>query len=372
MNEVVIAVAGAGKTKRIADSVTSAVDKGRVLVLTYTVRNQLEDASRIAAKQCCDHECPDVMGWMGFLLNHIIRPYLPLLYPEVELRGLGIDPDTFMYLKGVDRYFNAAGDAYPGTLAKLAIDVVKASGMRPIKRLELIYDAVYIDEAQDLRGNDLEIVRALFKSNIDVTIVCDPRQSVLSTSKHDQKHKQYKGVGVVSFYRDMEQKKLCSISDMNETHRFTPEIANFSDLIILKELGFSKTLSKVCSNEAHQGIFVIDMSEIQTYSSLYGATILRNDVRAGEFSGFDVANFGECKGMQRDHVVIVATQAILSFIAKGKRLSEESMCKFYVAVTRARYSVAIAADDPAKLMKSLATEKSPFFGCGLKRWVKFE
>lgn len=361
MNRVLVAVAGAGKTHRIASEIVESGHKERVLVLTYTVRNQLEDASRIARAEENRANQPHIMGWMTFLLNEVIRPYLPLKYPDVELRGLGINPPTFQHLKRCRRYFNRDGDAYPGTLAKLANDVMKASRNAPIKRLELLYDAIYIDEAQDLRGNDLEIIAALFKSEIDVTVVLDPRQAVLSTTKHDTKNKPYRGVKVLGFYRNLEDRNLCTVESLNETHRFVPEIATFSDFVIGGLANFPKTISHVTSEGGHQGIFIIPKDYVREYAEQHDATILRWNKSSGSYPGLPVANFGECKGMQCDHVVVIATTPFVDFLVKGIPLPEESACKFYVAVTRARYSAAIAVDDAESVFAAISLSSSALY-----------
>lgn len=366
MNKVLVAVAGAGKTHRIANEIAESRCRDRILVLTYTVRNQLEDASRIALAEENSEGQPCVMGWMTFLLNEIVRPYLPLKYPAVELRGLGIDPPTFKYLEDKNRYFNKDGDAYPGTLAKLAVDVAKASKNAPMKRLELLYDAIYIDEAQDLRGNDLEIIASLFKSTINITVVFDPRQSVLATTKHDTKNKPYRGVRAMDFYKKMEEKKLCIVENLNETRRFVPEIAAFSDFVISGHGNFPKTISHVVGKGGHQGVFIISKDKVQGYAKQHNATILRWSKSSGDYPSLPVANFGECKGMQCDHTVIIATAPIVNFLVKGTPLSEESACKFYVAVTRARYSVAIAVDDAESVFCAIEQPASALRGmCSL-------
>lgn len=360
MNKVLAAVAGAGKTHRIACEISENRHRGRILILTYTIRNQLEDASRIALTGANGATQPRIMGWMTFLLNEIVSPYLPLKYPHVQLKGLGVNPPSFQYLKGSRRYFDRDGGAHPDTLAKLAVDVIKASKNAPIKRLELLYDAIYIDEAQDLRGNDLEIIKSLFKSEIDTTVVLDPRQSVLATTKHDTKNKQYKGVKALDFYTNLELQKLCSIDILNETHRFIQEIATFSDLIINGHGKFPETISHVTSRGEHRGIFIIPKDQIREYTKRYNATILRWNKRSGSYPGLPVANFGECKGMQCDHVVVIATTAFVNFLTKGAPLSEESACKFYVAATRARYSVAIAVNDAESVFTAISQPSSAF------------
>ena len=57
--------------------------------------------------------------------------------------------------------------------------------------------------------------------------------------------------------------------------------------------------------------------------------------------------------MTREDVVIKASEPIEKLLTTGTRLSPSSACGFYVAVTRARYSVAIGVKDPAKVAKAM-------------------
>jgi DNA helicase-2/ATP-dependent DNA helicase PcrA len=52
-------------------------------------------------------------------------------------------------------------------------------------------------------------------------------------------------------------------------------------------------------------------------------------------------NYGESKGLGFDRVLIYPTKPILDFILNNKDLDGMSRAKFYVAITRARYSVGI-------------------------------
>ncbi|OBA54594.1 hypothetical protein A5774_04450 [Corynebacterium sp. EPI-003-04-2554_SCH2473622] len=47
-------------------------------------------------------------------------------------------------------------------------------------------------------------------------------------------------------------------------------------------------------------------------------------------------------------MIILATGAIQDFCLKGKELKDKSACGFYVAVTRAQYSVAIVINQSRK------------------------
>lgn len=368
MNSVVIAVAGAGKTEEIATRIAGEKNTRRVVLLTYTERNQREDAARVVSKLSSVQGVPEVSGWCSFLINQVIRPYLPALYPHVKLRGLGRDPASFMGLSGPNQFFSPAGDVYPGKLALLATKVMQASEGGVIRRLELIYDAIYIDEGQDLCGNDLDIVDALMRSSIRVTVVLDPRQAVLQTSERDQKHKKFQREKVALFYRALEQRGRCVVEERLESHRFVPEIAAFSDAIIPDELGFGKTVSNVVPVDGHGGVLVLEKDNAASYAAHVGATVLRLNKRAGAFDGLEAANFGECKGMQRDHVVIVATKRIEETLLGKTKLEGKSLCGFYVAITRARYSVAVAVKNPKKVYEAMRKPGSVFEQLHVKMW----
>lgn len=353
MNKAVVAVAGAGKTERLAEAVAHEPNPERVLVLTYTVTNQREDAARIARKVGGVAECPRVIGWCAFLLDEIVLPYLPALYPGVQLKGLAPrDPATFQYLRGRSVYLNNDGRAYPSHLGKLALDVIKASNGSAIGRLECLYDRIYIDEAQDLRGNDLCVIEKLLRSSIEMKLVLDPRQSTLSTAERDRKYASYACAKVIELYRQWEKKRLLEIEFESRTRRFTPQIAAFSDLIFGGGLGFEDTVSDVQPRGYHDGVFIIDKTDAERYVGEHGATVLA--LQKSEQLGFpETFNFGKAKGLTRDDVVVIATGPIEALLLKGTPLSDKSACGFYVAVTRARYSVAIAVSKPEKTIAAM-------------------
>ena len=356
-NSAVIAVAGAGKTTMLAQSVASESDLGRTLVLTYTTTNQLEDSARIAS--CTRDFVPKVMGWFTFLLNEIVRPYLPLLYPEIKLSGLAFkEPQSFKYLSGSRRYFSKEGKAYPSFLGKLSTDLIAKSKGRAIGRLEDLYDSIYIDEAQDLRGNDLVVLEHLFQSKMRVSVVLDPRQSTIATTNADQKYKKrYSYYRIIELYKSWEAKGMFAIEYMVQTHRSIASIARFSDVIVGPREGFLVTESKVSERGEHDGIFLIDKESIPDYSRAYHATLLayRN---SSQYDAIEAINFKLSKGMTRDDAIVVATGPIEDFLIKDKLLSEESACAFYVAVTRARYSVAIAGTNPFKVLEAVTRPDS--------------
>jgi hypothetical protein len=359
VNRAVIAVAGAGKTERLAKAVVDEPDPERVLVLTYTTTNQREDAARIAQRMNRRGTYPKVMGWYAFLINEIIRPYLPMLYPDISLHSVAqSDPDTFLGLTDAARYINRNGNAYPSHLGKLALDTIVASNGAAIERVEYLYDRIYIDEAQDLRGNDLCVLERLLLSRIDIRLVLDPCQSTLSTAPRDRKYaKKYENAKIIDLYRQWEKKRLLEIEYDNETHRFTPQIALFSDHIIREALGLERTRSKILPRGHHDGIFLVDKQNLRSYVDELNPTVLA--IQSSARLGFpETFNFGKAKGLTRDDILIIATNPIERFLAKGNPLRPKSACGFYVAVTRARYSVAVAVSNPEMTLHAMQSSSS--------------
>ena len=105
-NTAIVAVAGAGKTEWLTDAILAEPNVERALVLTYTTANQLEDALRIASKASRTSKLPQVIGWCSFLMNEIVKPYLPMLYPGVDFKGLApSDRESYQYLYGERKHF---------------------------------------------------------------------------------------------------------------------------------------------------------------------------------------------------------------------------------------------------------------------------
>lgn len=368
MNDAVVAVAGWGKTEELANAVAREPNPDRVLVLTYTETNQREDTLRIFQKTAGAKRHALVTGWKAFQLHDIVRPYLPLLYPGTRLRGLSNrDVDLDKRPGGTARYLTRDGDAYPSLLGKLTLDVIDSSRGAAIRRLEYLYDSIYIDEAQDLRGNDLCVLERLLRSSIDVHVFLDPRQSTLDTAEKDQKYKKnYPNAEVINLYREWGRKGLLDIRYENETHRSIAPIATLSDIIIGDELGFGSTVSVVEPRGRHDGIYVIAKSDLNRYVNEYSATLLAFQ-KSKKYGISDSINFRKSKGMTRDDVVIVATGPIEKFLTAGAPLRPVSVCSFYVAVTRARYSVALAVENPEKVFRSISDNGSMWDGISVKK-----
>ena len=317
-------------------------------VITFTTSAQKTLIDRLLASDARS-QMPTVMGWYTFLLDHIVRPYAPSV-TELQgsrVKGLAwVDGTLPWNLSGVDFYLNSAGDAYSERLGLLAAKTLKADGEAVIDRLERIFDEIYIDEVQDLRGNDLDVLDALIRSKIRVVLVGDVRQRLLSTSKSSRRHGEYDGLGLNNWFREMAEKELLNLQTIEETWRCCPEVIQFADQMFTSGR-FLPTKSKVAVPDGmHHGVWLLEEPYIDEYVRRFHPACYRDSVRTKLVGTDSATNFGLCKGATEDHVLIFPTGPMKKFWKdRTNNLAEKSRMNAYVAITRARWSVAIYVDN---------------------------
>ena len=98
-------------------------------------------------------------------------------------------------------YFNSNMDIYTDKLSKLVFRCNENSNGYVIKRLEKIYQHIYIDEIQDMGGYDLSLIKLFMESSIYLTMVGDPRQSVYMTHP-DRKYNKYDNGKIIDFVKN--------------------------------------------------------------------------------------------------------------------------------------------------------------------------
>lgn len=351
-HQFVHACAGSGKTQHIIDHCSQGTPNTRRLIITLTLSGQDELEERLRKDVTPSAPAPEVTGWFAFLINHIVRPYLPLLFPEQRVTGFIFRIDdtdvknSLRYKKKTDprRFFNEAGMIYKDNLEDLAIEIFnKARGLVE-NRLRLIYDEILIDEAQDVSRSGLEIIaRLLRQSSVRCILVGDSRQSLIDSSLSSRKNKSADRQNLMEWYREYENSGQLKIDEKVETYRFNQTIADFSDSIFPKRFGFSPTVSKVHKQSSHDGVFLVAKEDLDQYIAAFSPTVLRNSRSSWkELDMLNPINFGISKGRTYQRVMILATDPIQEFCLEGKELKDKSACALYVAVTRAQYSVAIA------------------------------
>lgn len=99
--------------------------------------------------------------------------------------------------------------------------------------------------------------------------------------------------------------------------------------------------SDMIEETEHDGVFLIAKEDAAKYYDFFLPQELRYDKRTIGTCGYNVVNFGECKGKTFPRCLIYANKTFIDFL-KGKELKAPE--KYYVAMTRAKYSNAIVID----------------------------
>jgi hypothetical protein len=348
MNELRLAVAGGRKTQSIVDECAAAAAERRILILTYTQINQAEVRNRLAGLGPLAARV-DVQGWFSFLMAHWVRPYLPALYPTRKLRGLNFEGEPHRFAKDEIRFLDSESRAYKRHLPRFASEVCAECDGAVLDRLSRIYDTIYVDEVQDLNGWDLEIMLALLDSPIAVRLVGDIRQALLSTNPRESKNKQYKGAEIKKWFDKHAAAGRLSVTHECRTWRSNQVIADFADRIFDSSWGFQSTESQNAIETGHDGVFAVAVADAITYLERYQPLCLRSMASSGNAVALPYVNIGIAKGMDVERVLIWPTEGVTKFLANGTALKATPCCSLYVAVTRARHSVAFLAEKPEKL-----------------------
>lgn len=345
-NIIKIEAAGAGKTYSLCESALKVTEKEtkikRVLILSYT--NRGIDAIKTEIKKqnmgVLSNKI-DVMSWYTFLLGELIKPYQSFLFDINEIKSLDFSE---MYGKinygkrgTKGRYINSHGDIRSNFASELIVYLDSISNSRVINRLQEIYSHIFIDEVQDMAGYDLNIIEILMKSDISVTCVGDNKQATFKTN-NSIKNKKMTGTNIWMFFEKMVSEGIAEIKKNLVSRRFNGKICSFANEVYSNENNMSTSMLDVTE---HDGVILIAKDDLSEYYNYFLPTVLRYDKKTdtGIYLSY---NFGECKGMTFERVIIFPNGSFKDFILKGKVL--KSPQKYYVAATRAKYSIAFVLD----------------------------
>lgn len=335
-NNVIVASAGGRKTTFVVESALEQKDK-RVLITTYTRENLEQINSYITEHYGCVPPNIEVLSWFTFLLRDGVRPYQNHQLEEKRVNSIDFvsTPNRFTPKKEEAFFINRGNNLYRDRVSDFVCQCNKESGGLVIQRLEKIYDHIYIDEMQDMSGWDQDFIGMLMDSSINLMLVGDPRQATYSTT-NSQKNKHHKGVHMVSWAESMAKKDKCGLEERTECYRCNQEICDFADNLYPD---LAKTVSKNEEKTGHDGVFFIKPEQVHNYFHEYDPTILRWD-KGRDTLGLPAINIGVSKGRTFDRVLVFPTDKMKRYFKSKKLKDAGDLSKFYVSITRARYSVA--------------------------------
>ena len=338
-----MSAAGSGKTWDICHSALDKVKTGdkRVLIVTYT--NRSTESVRNEIRKQNDgvlHPRVVIKTWFRFLLSETIKPYQRWITGGRINHIKTIDYSEMygqrnFYKSGnYNRYITTGRNVRVNQVSELAVFLNQQSGGKIIERLEEIYSNIYFDEIQDLAGYDIELLRLLLGSSIGITCCGDNKQATFTTHVA-RKNKKQTGANIWEFFWRLERDGMVSIERNLASRRFNWDICCFANSVYPVGEAISTIMDEVTD---HDGVFLISVSDADKYINSYSPQVLRYDAKTKIDKS--CVNFGACKGETFERVIIYPNGPFNDFILKGKQLSKPE--KYYVGVTRPKYSIAFA------------------------------
>jgi DNA helicase-2/ATP-dependent DNA helicase PcrA len=352
-NKLIIAAAGSGKTTYL---VREALEQrhGRILITTYTQANEAEIRKKFFELNGCIPSNVVVQTWFSTLLQHGVRPYQGGVYEET-VRGMILvnEKSAWKYINRKNGrkvyygesdiknyYFTKDSKIYSDKISKFVIKCNEKSNGAVIDRLSRIFTHIFIDEIQDLAGYDLEILKLLMMSQSNTLFVGDPRQVTYHTH-HSTKYGKYKEGRIKEFIQNECRRINCAIDEesLNLSHRNNQIICDYSAKLYPE---YKTCVSNQNEVTGHDGIFLVREQDIEAYLQKYNPVQLRDSSKVKVNKKYSYINFGESKGLTFERVLIYPTESIIKWINNNNsKLASMSRSKFYVALTRAKYSAGI-------------------------------
>lgn len=351
-NELIIASAGSGKTTKLVEKAIEKANSGEsVLITTFTEACEKEIKDKLIEKS--NGYIPTlikIQTWFSFLIQHGARPYQDCI-TDKDITGLmlvsgksGLRYETEGGRKiywgekknPYEFYFSQSGKIYSDKLARFVLRCNTDTKGKVVNRLSQCFDNIFIDEVQDLAGYDLDFLKLLFESDSNILLVGDPRQATYSTN-NAQKNAKFKKSKIVNFFSDESIKLDTDDTSLTINHRCHSQICDYSNNIY-------PTLPKATSGNndvtGHDGVFVVEKSNVELYLNEFNPVQLRYSSRTKVNLNHPVLTFGKSKGLTFDRVLIYPTDPIFQWLKNSAtKLADTSRAGLYVAITRAKHSV---------------------------------
>lgn len=367
--QIILAVAGAGKTYHICHSIDPMKKN---LILAYTNEN-----IHNIEKELCDAykgvpKLTTVMTFDSFVYRHLICPYEPSIAehfscPAFVSSGIcTVDPPSKQITNArgqmvanpkyetkdkLRHYITNKGQYYCATLSELVLQVKKGRESlvkRIAARLNLFYDNVLIDEFQDFREHDYELIMALAKQLNSVMLVGDYYQhSVSATNNAGKPFKKKKSdVGYSEFISELQSTGFkVDTKTLDKSRRCSTEICNY----VSKKLGIN-----ISSYDEHEGsvIWVDDLA----MEILDNKQIVKLIFKEADKYSFQALNWSYSKGDTVDAACVILTERFdrldnENFSIRGIPIS--TINKLYVAMTRSRGDLYLMKSSTFKKLKDL-------------------
>lgn len=350
--QVILAVAGSGKTYHICNSINS---KEKNLILAYTNENISNIKRELIDKHGCIPELTNIMTFDSFIYRYLICPYEPTILKyfgrsEFKRKGITtIDPPPMQiklsngkripnprYIKKEyhEHYVSKDGRYYCSTLSELLM-FVKDNGKPLINKasenLNKFYNQIMIDEFQDFRKYDFDLIIALSKNIQNVLLVGDFYQHSVSAVNNSGKPFR-RGKKEISYqdFIDLLSKQKFKIDNRKllKSRRCSSSICNYVS---------NKLKIQIESSNTNNGKVIWVNDNIQKI--LDNDLIIKLVYQGANTYKFKAINWSYSKGDTLDDVCVILTKTFENLDEDTFSLANiptSTINKLYVAMTRAK------------------------------------
>ena len=350
--KVILAVAGAGKTYYICHKIDPAK---RNLILAFTHENIHNIQKELCDAHGCVPELTMVTTFDSFVYHQLILPYEPSIAehfacPRFSSCGICMtDPPSktkknaegksvanphYRKKDSLTHYVTMNRQYYCATLSELVLQVKKNSESlikRLAARLNLFFDCILIDEFQDFREYDYELIMALAKRLNDVILVGDYHQHSVSATNNSGKpfKNKSKDVSYVDFVAELRNSGFeIDLTTLDKSRRCSAEICNYIS---------EKLHINIASNGDHCGSIVwIDDDPSVVLNQDQIIKLVFNE--AANYT-FRAMNWSYSKGDTVDSACVILTDGLDNLDSDSfdpEKIKRSTLNKLYVAMTRSR------------------------------------
>ena len=350
--KVILAVAGSGKTYHICHKIDPTKKN---LILAYTHENIHNIQNELCDAYGCVPELTTVMTFDAFVYHNLILPYEPSIAnhfstPRFTSRGICLSDPPPQRIKNengemvynplykkkdkLTHYVTKKSQYYCATLSELALQVKEGQESlinRAIARLNMFYDSVLIDEFQDFREFDYELIMKLAKHLNDVMLVGDYYQHSVSARNNTGKpFKTSKGdVSYADFVEGVLKSEFeVDTTTLSKSRRCSMDVCNYVS---------NKLEIDITSTGDHIGqvIWADDIADEVLSNNLITKLVYSEATRYS----FPALNWSYVKGDTVDCACVILTKDFEKLNEDNfstKKISISTLNKLYVAMTRSR------------------------------------
>ncbi len=370
--QVILAVAGAGKTYHICHSIDP---QKRNLILAYTHENIHNIKKELIDAHGSIPERTTVMTFDSFVYRHFICPYEPTIaehFGKQGFRSKGITtvdppPQRIEYnsmtvpnpkYQSKDRlrhYVTKGNQYYCATISELVVYVKRGRESlikRAAARLNVFFDQVFIDEFQDFREHDYELITELSKHLSSVLLVGDYYQHSVSGINNSGKpfKRGRRDVKYTDFVAELRQYNyFVDETTLNRSRRCPEAICAF-----VKE----KLDINIESAGINQG-GITWLAEEQTDAILRNPSIQKLVYNAATHYSFNAMNWSYSKGDTVDAACVILTEQFEGLDRDDFSVASiplSTVNKLYVALTRSKGNLYLIKASIFKTMKDSYTK----------------